>query len=230
MRVDAATNTIVRDPKTGFAIRQPYSAGGEILVAIPSEAAFAGYHNNNDATRKKFERNVFRKGDLYYRTGDVLRRLDDGRWHFMDRLGDTFRWKSENVSTAEVGEALGRFPGVVEANVYGVLLPHHDGKAGCAAIYIDPANRDSFNWTGLLQFARKELPKYAVPVFIRVVKKMTPFHNNKQNKVPLRNEGVDPMVVEKSGDYLLWVKPGDSTYEYFGSMEWSELNGGRAKL
>jgi hypothetical protein len=114
--------------------------------------------------------------------------------------------------------------------VYGVLLPHHDGRAGCAAIYIDPAERDGFDWTGFLKFARKELPKYAVPVFVRVVREMTHIHNNKQNKVPLRNDGADPTKAEKSGDYLMWVKPKGSTYECFGAVEWGELNEGRAKL
>jgi acyl-CoA synthetase (AMP-forming)/AMP-acid ligase II len=229
--IDADTNDVVRDPKTGFAIRQPYSTGGEMLVNVPSEEIFAGYYGNDSATQKKYERNVFRKGDLYYRTGDALRRLDDGRWYFVDRLGDTFRWKSENVSTNEVGNVLGSFPGVVEAIVYGVLLPHHDGRAGCAAIYIDPAKRDSFDWAGLLQYAREKLPKYAVPVFVRVVREMRPFfHNYKPTKLPLRDDGVDPAKVEESGDRLMWVKPGGSTYEHFGLAERNELDGGRAKL
>ncbi|KAI9769113.1 MAG: hypothetical protein M1840_004464 [Geoglossum simile] len=228
--VDAATNAVVRDPKTGFALRQLYSTGGEILVSVPSEAAFVGYYRDNNATQKKYERDVFRKGDLYYRSGDALRRSDDGRWYFMDRLGDTFRWKSENVSTAEVGDVLGRFPGVVEANVYGVLLPHHDGRAGCAAIYIDPTKRDGFDWAGLLQHAREKLPNYAVPVFVRVVRELRPSHNLKQSKVLLRNDGVEPAKAEENGDQLLWVRPGGSAYEHFGSAQWNELVGGRAKL
>ena len=123
--IDQTSGAVARDPKTGFAYRQTYEKGGEIIVAVPDTKAFAGYHNNPEATSKKFERDVFKKGDLWYRSGDALRRSADGKWFFMDRLGDTFRWKGENVSTAEVAEILGNYPGVVEANVYGVELPSH---------------------------------------------------------------------------------------------------------
>lgn len=121
--VDQETGAIARDPKTGFAIRQPYEKGGEMIVAVPDIKAFAGYYGNEEATMKKFEKDVFNKGDLFYRSGDALRRTADGRWFFLDRLGDTFRWHGENVSTAEVAEVMGKYPGVVEANVYGVALP-----------------------------------------------------------------------------------------------------------
>lgn len=123
VQIDHDTGDIWRDPKTGFAKRVPYEEGGEMIVAVPNEAVFAGYWNAPEATSKKFVRNVFKQGDLYYRSGDALKRTPDGRWFFMDRLGDTFRWKSENVSTAEVAECLGRYPDVEEANVYGVELP-----------------------------------------------------------------------------------------------------------
>jgi acyl-CoA synthetase (AMP-forming)/AMP-acid ligase II len=155
VEIDPATSKIVRDPATGFAIRQPFSVGGEIIVKAESEKIFAGYLDNPEATEKKFERDVFKKGDLWYRTGDALRRTDDGLWYFLDRLGDTFRWKSENVSTAEVSEVLGSFPGVIEANVYGVQLPGHDGRAGCAALYIDPSARKHFNYAGLFRYGMR---------------------------------------------------------------------------
>ncbi|OBT41053.1 hypothetical protein VE00_08381 [Pseudogymnoascus sp. WSF 3629] len=229
VRGDTGTGALIRDPKTGFAIREPYDVGGEMLVAVPSEKAFQGYHNNPGATEKKFIRDVFQKGDLWYRSGDALRRTDDGRWFFLDRLGDTFRWKGENVSTAEVSEVIGRFPGVVEANVYGVQLPNHDGRAGCAAIYIDPAVRGSFDYAALLQHTRTRLPKYAVPIFLRIVENMTPIHNNKQNKVPLREEGVDPAKVYK-GDEIVWAEAGGKTYQPFTESHWDNLNSGKARL
>jgi len=231
VRIDEATGTIVRDPNTGFAIREPYEKGGEIIVQVPDVKAFAGYHNNPEATSKKFERNVFQKGDLWYRSGDALRRDSDGKWFFLDRLGDTFRWKGENVSTAEVAEVLGKYPGVVEANVYGVALPSHDGRAGCAAVYIDPNEKKSFDFAGLLRHTRFHLPKYAVPLFLRVVKEMTPIHNNKQNKVPLREEGVDPAKV-KPHDKILWIteKGRGNTYTDFHPDNWEDLKLGRARL
>jgi acyl-CoA synthetase (AMP-forming)/AMP-acid ligase II len=150
--IDQDTGAIVRDPKTGFAHRQSYDDGGEIIVAVRYTSAFAGYFKNPEATMTKFQRNVFKRGDLWYRSGDALRRTADGRWYFLDRLGDTFRWKGENVSTTEVSEVLGKFSGVVEANVYGVALPSHDGRAGCAAVYIDPSHKSTFDYAGLLKY------------------------------------------------------------------------------
>ncbi|KAI5856152.1 acetyl-CoA synthetase-like protein [Durotheca rogersii] len=232
VEIDVDTGDIARDPQTGFARRVPYSVGGEILVAQPPTITppFPGYYRNEEATSKKYVRDIFRKGDLYYRTGDALRRDDDGRWFFLDRLGDTFRWKGENVSTAEVSEVLGRYPGVSEATVYGVSLPNHDGKAGMAAIYVDPAVKN-FDYNGLLKHARTHLPKYAVPVFVRRIGARSATHNNKQDKMPLKRAGVDP---EQTGaDPVLWVPDhakGGEAYVPFSPADWDSLKGGRAKL
>jgi acyl-coenzyme A synthetase/AMP-(fatty) acid ligase len=123
----------------------------------------------------------------------------------MRRLGDTFRWKSENVSTTEVAEVLDRFPGVVEAIVYGVLVPGHDGRAGCAAVFVDPQMRQAFDVNGLLKHARANLPKYAVPVFLRLTSELAPMHNNKQNKVPLKKDGINVEQIEaNSKDEMFW--------------------------
>lgn len=237
VRVDTETGDIYRDPTTGFAERMPYEQGGEILVAVPNKEAFGGYWRNEDATNKKFATNVFKKGDLYYRSGDALRRGPDGHWFFMDRLGDTFRWKSENVSTAEVAEAIGRFQGVAEANVYGVTVPGYEGRAGCAALHLSDvavAGQDSWR-SEILKHCRANLPRYAVPVFLRIQKASSHIHNHKQNKVGLRKEGVDPDqlgVHEKDGgnDSFLWAPPGADAYVPYGRGDWDSISSGKAKL
>ena len=234
--VDPSTGALLRDPKTGFAIRTPYEVGGEILVKVPSEEAFAGYMGNPTANAKKFERDVLVKGDLYYRSGDALRRDGEGRWYFLDRLGDTFRWKSENVATAEVAAVLGSFPGIAEATVYGVLVPHHDGRAGCAAVLFQSGvTSKTFDWKAFHQYAREKLVKEGVPVFIRVVSKSSRTDNEKQNKGPLREEGVE---LERFGekveggeeDEVWWVGRGGETYVRFGGEELKGLRAGGARL
>ena len=238
VEIDSETGMIVRDPRTGFAKRKSYEQGGEIIVRVPSEDAFAGYQMAADATAKKFERNVFRNGDLYYRSGDALRRTTDGRWFFLDRLGDTYRWKSENVSTAEVSEVIGDFPGILEANVYGVEVPGSDGRAGCAAIIIAPEQREHFDWTSLARFATEKLPRYAVPLFIRVVDAgvgSMASHNNKQNKGPLREEGINPemrgtKLADGRNDQFFWIPPKGDTYIKFEKKDWDRLNKGIARL
>ncbi|GAB7346722.1 hypothetical protein MBLNU459_g1834t1 [Dothideomycetes sp. NU459] len=235
VQIDYETGDIWRDAKTGFAKRVPYEEGGECIVKVPDEAVFPGYWNAPEATAKKFVRNVFKEDDLYYRSGDALRRTPDGHWFFMDRLGDTFRWKGENCSTAEVGECLGKFPGIQEANVYGIELPAHDGRAGCAAISIAPSERDKFDFRGLLLHSQNALPRYAVPIFLRLVEEMGPtMHNNKQNKVQLRREGVDPEKIANGQagrkDVIFWLPPKGDTYEQFGEAEWHALVAGKARL
>jgi acyl-CoA synthetase (AMP-forming)/AMP-acid ligase II len=234
--IDPETGELLRDPKTGFVKRNSYNEGGEILVAVPSEEAFAGYHNNPKATAKKFERNVFKKGDLFYRSGDALRRDDDGRWFFLDRLGDTFRWKSENVSTAEVAEVLGKYPGVGEAIVYGTLVPRHDGRAGCVALRLaDGVSPDTFDWKALLEYSRSKLPRYAVPVFLRLVKEASNTDNQKQNKAPLREEGMEidkfgTKVVGGGDDIVMWMKPGEDRYVRFTMGDLEALRAGKTLL
>lgn len=237
VKIDTDTGDIYRSPTTGFATRTSYDEGGEILVSIPSKDAFGGYWRNPSATDKRFATDVFRKGDLYYRSGDALRRSDEGHWYFLDRLGDTFRWKSENVSTAEVAEVLGHISGITEANVYGVAIPGYEGRAGCAALHLsDLSVIENESWRrDVLAQCRKSLPRYAVPVFLRIQKASSHIHNHKQNKVGLRAEGVDPELrgkYEKTGgeDVILWAGPGMESFREFGRKEWEDLKGGRAKL
>ena len=98
---------------------------------------FEGY-TNQEASEKKILRDVFEPGDAWFRTGDLMRKDEQGFFYFVDRIGDTFRWKGENVSTSEVAEAICAFPGIEQANVYGVAIPGTDGRAGMAALVTDP--------------------------------------------------------------------------------------------
>lgn len=237
VKVDWETEEPWRDPKTGLCMKVPDGSPGELLVKLDENdigAKFQGYHGNPEATKKKVLRDGVKKGDAWFRTGDVVIRDTEGRMWFSDRIGDTFRWKSENVSTAQVGEVLGHHPKVVEANVYGVSIPGHEGRAGCAAIMVE---EDCIDASGELKADVREslatwctnsLPKYAVPVFLRVVKGMAATGTNKQQKPKLRQEGVSP---DKMGvDHVYWLRPGSSTYESFGQSGWGQLGSGKVKL
>lgn len=141
-------------------------------------------------------------------------------------LNSDYGYSNRIRSTAEVSEVLGQYPGILEANVYGVQIPHHEGRAGCAAVQITPEAQGTFDFGRLAQFAREKLPKYAVPVFVRLVGSASHIHNHKQNKVPLREEGVDP---EKTGDDRVLVL-GEKGYRVFERGDWEGIAQGRVQL
>lgn len=230
---DNNTDEPYRNPKTGLCIRCKSNETGELLHPLDAKAIeekYFGYLGNEKASMSKVLRDVLKKGDAYYRTGDLQRVDSDGRWWFMDRIGDTFRWKSENVSTAEVSEAVGDHPAITEANCYGVQLPNHDGRAGCAALVLreDLKTLDDTLCRELAAHARKRLPRYAVPIFLRVMKEVETTGTHKHQKVKLRNEGADPGQV--GDDELFWLEPGKEGYTSFGDGEWKRVCGGEAKL
>ncbi|TVY58272.1 Fatty acid transporter protein, partial [Lachnellula suecica] len=226
--LDWETEEPWRDPKTGFCKQVAAGEAGEQLYKLDPDNIvknYQGYYNNTKSTESKIMRNVFAKGDAYFRTGDMLLADADGRTYFSDRIGDTFRWKAENVSTNEVSEALGHHASVSEANVYGVELPHHDGRAGCVAIVLaDEPNEKLMQ--DLATHAHSKLPRFAVPLFLRITKEMAATGTNKHQKHVIRAQGVDP---EKTGgDEFYWLKGG--TYVKFGKRDWDELNGGKVRL
>ncbi|KAK3352160.1 hypothetical protein B0H65DRAFT_547133 [Neurospora tetraspora] len=232
VRLDYETDQPWRDPVTGFCKRTRTNEPGELLALLPADvkSRFQGYFGNEKATNSKMLRDVFKKGDIWFRTGDIVRWDAERKLYFSDRIGDTFRWKSENVSTAEVSQAIGLHPSVQEANVYGVQLPNHDGRAGCAAISLEGGEPNKEVLESLAKHARKTLPKYAVPLFLRVMKEVggQTTGTMKQQKHVLRQQGVDPGRVGKEGDRLYWLEEG--SYVEFGEKEWRELQGGRVKL
>ncbi|KAI1182697.1 acetyl-CoA synthetase-like protein [Nemania serpens] len=226
---DHETDAPYRDPRTGFCLAVPRGEVGELLLALPEDTtrAFQGYYNNPTATNSKIIGNVFKKGDAYFRSGDLICWDLQGRMYFHDRIGDTFRWKSENVATTEVSATMGLHPAIEGANVYGVQLPHHDGRAGCAAITLS-VTPDEKLLRSLAEHARAKLPKYAVPIFLRLGKGTLAAitGTNKQQKHNLRVEGINPTKV--GDDELYWLK-GD-TYVRFGKEEWDQISGGQIKL
>jgi acyl-CoA synthetase (AMP-forming)/AMP-acid ligase II len=229
VKLDHETDLPYRDPKTGFCEVVPAGDPGELLYSLDPldiEKKFQGYFNNKNATSSKVMRDVLKKGDAFFRTGDLVRSDTDGRTYFHDRIGDTFRWKSENVSTNEVSEALGLHPSVHEANVYGVELPHHDGRAGCVALLLAEAPSAKL-MNELAAHAQKTLPRFAVPLFLRMTSgDDNKTGTNKQQKHVLRAQGVEP--VKAGSDALFWLK--DGSYVPFTDKEWQELSAGRVKL
>lgn len=231
VEIDWETETPLRSPHNrSFCKKVPANTPGELLYRIGSGSLsknYQCYFNNAQATDGKILRDALSKGDAWFRTGDVMRIDSEGRWYFCDRIGDTFRWKSENVSTTEVSEALGMHHVVDEANVYGVQLPHHDGRAGCAAVVLHgKVTKELLH--ELARHAGDRLPRYAIPLFLRVMKETQSTGTNKQQKQFLRAEGVDPIKAREAGDNLFWLKSG--TYVEFEDEDWQELKLGKIQL
>jgi len=194
---------IVRyDAERGIPLR---SADGLCIACAPGEAGeaigrigtasegggrFEGY-TDSDETEKKILRDVLASGDAWFRTGDLMMRDDAGYFHFVDRIGDTFRWKGENVAASEVAEAIADCPGIIDASVYGVAIAGADGRAGMAAIVTDAR----FDLVEFKNHLATRLPAYAHPVFIRLSSALDITETFKQKKQQLAGEGFDPRVV-----------------------------------
>jgi fatty-acyl-CoA synthase len=192
VRYDVEKSEVLRGAD-GFCFETADGEVGEAIGKIdPNDPRFRfdGY-TNKDESERKILRDAFATGDAWFRTGDLMRRDGYGYFYFVDRTGDTFRWKGENVSTSEVAEALSVFPGVKEATVYGVEIPGGEGKAGMAALVIDK----TFDREALAGHLEENLPSYARPVFLRFAKEIETTSTFKQRKVALQKEGFDPGVI-----------------------------------
>jgi fatty-acyl-CoA synthase len=203
IRYDVESDAHVRDAN-GFCIPCGPGEVGEAIGRITGVARFEGY-TSASATEKKILRDVFEKGDAYFRTGDLMRMDAESYFYFVDRIGDTFRWKGENVATSEVAEVLSVAKGVREANVYGVSVPGHEGRAGMAALVVD----DAFEPAALYAHVARALPSYARPVFVRISSEIEITGTFKHRKVELVKEGFDPATVP---DSVLFADPGAKSY------------------
>jgi len=200
---------------------------GEALGRISDDpkkplGRFEGYKGADD-TSKKILRDVMEKGDGWFRTGDLLRKDREGYFYFVDRIGDTFRWKGENVATSEVAEVMSVFPGVKEANVFGVRIPGADGRAGMAAIVAD----DSLDMAGLTAHLDKNLPVYARPIFLRFRPEIEITGTFKHRKVDYVREGFDPGVVV---DRIMFRDPEQGIYVPLTSDLYARIMAGGVRL
>jgi acyl-CoA synthetase (AMP-forming)/AMP-acid ligase II len=227
LRYDPERGEIIRDPKTGFCMECKPGEAGEAVAEMKGRAAgsFDGYLGDKEQSEKKLLRNVFRKGDVFFRTGDLLARNADGYYFFIDRLGDTFRWKGENVATTEVQEIISQVPGVLEVTVYGVEIPGKDGRACCAAIV--SKDNETVNLDDLFRIATKELPQYAVPMFIRFLPKINTTGTFKHQKNDLKDDG---MNIKKIKDAMFFLEPGSTKYVPLNEDVYQKIVGGKAKL
>jgi fatty-acyl-CoA synthase len=223
VRYDVDADDYVRDER-GLCIECQPGEVGELMIKLDDEprsaaSEFRGY-TDGAATDKKIVRDVFEKGDRFYRSGDLMRYDEEDYFFFVDRIGDTYRWKGENVSTAEVADVLGQTRNVREVTVCGVHVPGSEGQAGLAAIVCD----GEFDAAELWRVAQ-ELPSYAQPRFVRVIDGFSTTATFKIQKTTLRKEGIDP--VAQAG--RLYVRS-DSGYAPLTPPVWSEILEGRGRL
>jgi fatty-acyl-CoA synthase len=205
----------------GLCIAAARGDAGEAIGKIAGGAArFEGY-TDAAATEKKILRDVFAPGDAWVRSGDLMRQDAQGFFYFVDRVGDTFRWKGENVATTEVAAAVASAPGVKAANIYGVAVPGHDGRCGMAALEVD----ESFDLTAFREHVGLRLPAYARPLFLRIVANLAITETFKQKKHLLAQDGFDPAQVTDA----LYVDDG-AGYVPLDAETYTRINSGLMRL
>ena len=210
-KYDVAEDKLVKDKNDKY-IEVDDHQPGLLLVEIGPNAIYNGY-TDKKASEEKVVKNVLVEGDRWFNTGDLVKTMDVGfslgreHYQFVDRVGDTFRWKSENVSTNEVAEILNSFEHVNMANVYGVKVPKSEGRAGMVAFN---CNLDEFNWDDFSSFVIEKLPSYAQPIFVRIIEELETTGTFKLKKNDLREEAYH--LDKVNGNQVFIKKPGQNTY------------------
>ncbi|PWY73585.1 bifunctional fatty acid transporter and acyl-CoA synthetase [Aspergillus heteromorphus CBS 117.55] len=230
VKYDTDTEMPYRDPKTGFCMQAKLGEEGEAIGRVRSRGLLTEYLQNEEATEKKLLRNVFKKGDVFQRTGDLVVRDHDGWVRFQDRVGDTFRWKGENVSAGEIRDHICRMPSIHDAVVYGVKLNGYDGQAGAAGITLEdhsPAAQKSVMDKLYSELKRRGVPSYAFPRLVRLTEKVETGVTFKQAKGALTKKGWDPRT-DWGGDQLYWLN--GTTYDKLDEQSWGSIENGQAKL
>lgn len=227
VRYDIDEDVIVRDD-SGHAIPAQPGEPGLMLGKITENTVFEGY-TDKAATEGKVERDLLASGDAWFNSGDLMKTVDVGytmgypHYQFVDRVGDTFRWKSENVSTNEVGEIINGHPQVKVCNVYGVEVPGADGRAGMAAITLE--QEGELDLANLSAFINDALPAYAAPVFLRIQSDLDVTGTFKLLKTQLRKDGYDVSAVT---DTLYVRKPHTTDYVVLDAAYCASIKAGSA--
>ncbi|HEY4670723.1 MAG TPA: long-chain-acyl-CoA synthetase [Gemmatimonadaceae bacterium] len=225
VRCNAHTGEPIRN-EDGLCDRCGVDEIGEALGRIAhdgsAEGRFDGY-TDPAASERKILRDVFKKGDAWFRSGDLMRRDSAGFLYFVDRIGDTFRWKGENVATGEVAEAVCAWPEVRDATVYGVEVPGHDGRAGMVAVVTD----GELDLSGLRSHLSKRLPEYARPVFVRLVSAIESTGTFKPTKQGLVSTGFNPGT---TADVLYVNDRERDSYVRLDSTMFDQIRAGRFRF
>jgi fatty-acyl-CoA synthase len=226
VQFDAMAGEPERDEK-GFCVRCSTNEVGEAISRIRSDPAhpelgFEGYTSVAES-EKKILRDVFERGDAWYRTGDLMRMDASGYFYFIDRIGDTFRWKGENVATSEVAEAITAFPSVKEANVYGVHIPGSEGSAGMAAIVID----GTLDFVELRKHLARRLPPYARPLFVRIMDQIETTATYKHAKSQLARKGYDPAA---TSDAIYFDDPAQRAFVRLDNAIYLSIQNGKVRI
>ena len=205
---DKEKNELVRDKK-GHCKKVKTGEVGLLIGKITSRSPFDGY-TDPEKNKSVILKDVFTKGDSYFNTGDLVRDIGFRHAQFVDRLGDTFRWKGENVSTTEVENMVCEYHKIAEAVVYGVEIPNTNGRAGMAAItLVDGEELNEADLSAMVNVFKKCLPSYAIPVFLRVQAKVETTGTFKYQKNKLKEDAFNPA---KTSDRLLVLLPGATAY------------------
>jgi fatty-acyl-CoA synthase len=225
-KFDRETESPVRGPD-GLCIPCKSGEVGELLGRIdPAKVTmrFEGYLGDA-ATNAKIVRNVKQPGDMYFRSGDLLKKDWLGFYYFADRIGDTFRWKGENVSTNEVGDVCMRHEGVELASVYGVEVPGADGRAGMVALSLNEGGH--FSPDRFYQHVMGALPSYAAPLFVRLIGEAAVTATFKLKKTDLQKEGFDP---SKVSDHVFVRNDRTRTFEHLDAAGYAAIASGEHRL
>jgi fatty-acyl-CoA synthase len=226
VKSDPATPEPIRD-ESGLCIRCAAGEAGEAIGRIHDAAAhavaeFEGY-TDAEASQKKILHDVFERGDAWYRTGDLMRTDASGYFYFVDRIGDTFRWKGENVASCEVAAAIAAHPGIAEATVYGVPVRGTEGAAGMAALVVD----GTLDLPELRKHLARLLPSYARPLFLRIQDRIAVTVTFKHQKNELIREGFDPAA---SGDAIYFDDPSQQAYVRLDGALFERIKAGAVRL